>query len=136
MKCWVSAGFGFVAVKGGDGPEHDGGSSIHEHQGPVDLGDFGGAVTQKTNNLIIGQRVSGFHPRSPLCAHRAGGTRQVDLPPARFKVCGSRELRSVQGEEEQGTSCARSRRVEAYRRIEEGVQQGTVDSPRQGALKS
>ena len=51
MKCWVSAGFGFVAVKGGDGPEHDGGSSIHEHQGPVDLGDFGGAVTQKTNNV-------------------------------------------------------------------------------------
>ena len=51
MKCWVSAGFGFVAVNGGDGPEHDGGSSIHEHQGPVDLGDFGGAVTQKTNNV-------------------------------------------------------------------------------------
>ena len=30
---------------------------------------------------------------------------------------------------EQGTSRDRSRRVEAYRRIEEGVQQGTVDSP-------
>ena len=51
MKCWVSAGFGFVAVKGGDGPEHDGGSSIHEHQGPVDLGDFGGAVRNRTNNV-------------------------------------------------------------------------------------
>ena len=73
---------------------------------------------------------------SPLRAYRAGGTRQVDLPPARFKACGSRELRSVQGEEEQGIGRDCSRRVEVNRRIEKGVQQGTVDSPRQGALKS
>ena len=47
LKGWVSAGFGFVAVEGGDGPEHTGGRSIHEHQGPVDRGDFGGAVQNR-----------------------------------------------------------------------------------------
>ena len=40
------------------------------------------------------------------------------------------------GKKNNRTSRDCSRRVEAYRRIEEGVQQGTVDSPRQGALKS
>ena len=96
MKCWVSAGFGFVAVKGGDGPEHDGGSSIHEHQGPVDLGDFGGAVTQKTNNVseLVAESVksvtsvtsvtSCFHPSSVVLTWRSSRIRSTergdDLP--------------------------------------------------------
>ena len=87
LKGWVSAGFGFVAVEGGDGPEHTGGGSIHEHQGPVDLGDFGGAVQQLTNNVseLVLQypRVMGYpvtylgtekpliHSRAPLGAYRA-----------------------------------------------------------------
>ena len=53
-KAWVSAGFGFAAVSDGTGPEHDDGVLRWECQGPVDHGDFNGAIRHPislTNNV-------------------------------------------------------------------------------------
>ena len=53
-KAWVSAGFGFAAVSDGTGPEHDDGVLRWECQGPVDHGDFDGAIRHPiclTNNV-------------------------------------------------------------------------------------
>ena len=105
---------------------HDGGSSIHEHQGPVDLGDFGGAVTQRTNNtaeLVAFIHALRYARTAPEARDKSICLRH-DSKYAALVSCGV-----YKGKKNKA-------RVEAYRRIEEGVQQGTVDSPRQGALKS
>ena len=49
-KAWVAAGFGLIAVTGGDGHEHKGDARrLHEHCGPIAVGDEG--AEQKTNNV-------------------------------------------------------------------------------------
>ena len=53
-----------------------------------------------------------------LACHRFA----IGLPPPRFEVRGSRELRRVQGKKEQGLSRDCARRVEAHRDLKEDNQ--------------
>ena len=48
-RAWVEAGFGLTAITDGAGHEHAGGCSIHEHCGPIHVGDEG--VEGLTNNV-------------------------------------------------------------------------------------
>ena len=49
QKRWVAAGFGLAAVHGGDGQEHTDGIVLHQHFGPIAVGDEG--AQQLTNNV-------------------------------------------------------------------------------------
>jgi len=49
QKAWTNAGFGLVAVSHGEGHEHSGGVTRHEHFGPIHRGDEGAEAL--TNNI-------------------------------------------------------------------------------------